>query len=205
MKVAPDAPGSEGMYQLLSDCVVPRPIALVSTIGPEGIQNVAPFSFFNAVSSSPPTIAVSVSRRQGELKDTLRNIEHSGDFVVNIVDDNIAEQMNATSADFPPEISEFQATGLTPVAGDRVAAPRVEEAPVSLECKLVQIVEIGQGPRRSALIIGEVILFHVRDGLFSNGRVDPQRLKAVGRLGGNLYSHTREIFEMVRPVYRPDA
>lgn len=203
MKIAPDAPGSEGMHHLLSDAVVPRPIALVSTVGPDGVQNVAPFSYFNAVSSSPPTIAFSVSRRQGELKDTLRNIEHSGEFVVNIVDDAIAEQMNATSADFPPEISEFQATGLTPIASDLVCAPRVGEAPVSLECKLVQIVDIGQGPRRSALIIGEVVLFHVRDGLYSNGRIDPQRLKAVGRLGGNLYSRTWEIFELVRPVYRP--
>ncbi|MDP2949082.1 MAG: flavin reductase family protein [Chloroflexota bacterium] len=191
------------MYQLLSDAVVPRPIALVSTIGPEGIPNVAPFSFFNAVCSSPPTIAFSVSRRRGELKDTLRNIQYGGEFVVNIVDDAIAEQMNATSADFPPEISEFQTTGLTPVASDLVGAPRVGEAPVSLECKLVQVVEIGQGPRRSALIIGEVVLFHVRDGLYLDGRIDPRRLKAVGRLSGNLYCRTWEIFEMVRPVYRP--
>jgi flavin reductase (DIM6/NTAB) family NADH-FMN oxidoreductase RutF len=164
---------------------------------------VAPFSYFNAVCSSPPTVAVSVSRRQGELKDTARNILHTRDFVVNIVDDAIAEQMNASSADFPPEISEFHVTGLTPVASDLVAAPRVGEAPVNLECKLVQIVELGRGPRRASLFIGEVVLFHIRDGLYTNGRVDARKLKAVGRLGGNQYCRTREIFEMVRPVYRP--
>jgi len=203
MKIDPRGPGGEGAYQLLSDAVVPRPIAFVSTLGPEGVPNVAPFSYFNAVCSSPPTVAVSVSRRQGELKDTARNIRHTRDFVVNIVDDAIAEQMNASSADFPPEISEFKETGLTPVASDQVAAPRVAEAPVSLECKLVRIVELGQGPRRASLFIGEVVLFHVRDDLYVSGRIDARKLKAVGRLGGNQYCRAREIFEMVRPVYRP--
>jgi len=203
MKIDPNVFEGEGAYRLLSDAVVPRPIALVSTVGPEGVYNVAPFSYFNAVSSSPPTVAVSVSRRQGELKDTLRNIEYSGDFVVNIVDDDLAEKMNATSADFPPEISEFQVVGLTPVAGDIISAPRVREAPISLECKLVQVVEIGQGLRRSALAIGEVLMFHIRDGLYQDGRIDPEQLKAVGRLGGNLYCRTSQIFEMERPVYRP--
>lgn len=205
MKIALDAPGSESMYQLLSDAVVPRPIALVSTVGPEGVFNVAPFSYFNAVSTSPPTVAFSVSRRQGGLKDTYRNVQHTREFVVNIVDEAIAQQMNASSADFPPEISEFQIAGLTPVASDMVCAPRVGEAPVSLECRVVQVVDIGKGPRRSALVIGEVVLFHVRDDLYSNGRIDPWRLKAVGRLGGNLYCRTSQIFEMVRPVYRPGS
>ncbi len=205
MRIAPEGPGSEGAYQLLSDAVVPRPIAFVSTIGPEGVPNVAPFSFFNAVCSSPPTVAVSVSRRQGAFKDTARNIRATREFVVNIVDDALAEQMNASSADFPPEVSEFKATGLTPVQGEMVRAPRVEEAPVSLECKLVQIVELGQGARRADLYIGEVVLFHVRDGLYVNGRIDPRRLKAVGRLGGNNYCRTHDVFEMVRPVFRPAA
>ena len=202
MKIAPGTIGNEAAYRILSSAVVPRPIGLVSTVGPDGVFNVAPFSHFNAVGTSPATVAFSVSRRQGEMKDTFRNVQHTGDFVANIVDDALAEQMNATAADYPPEISEFEIAGLTPVASDLVAAPRVGEAPVSLECRVVQVVDIGQGPRRSALVIGEVLLFHVRDDLYQDGRIDPWRLKAVGRLGGDLYCRTWEIFEMARPVYR---
>jgi len=178
MKIDPNAVGEERVRRLLGDAIVPRPIALVSTVGPEGVYNVAPFSFFNAVCYSPPTVAVSVSMREGEWKDTKRNIEYSGDFVVNIVDDDLAEKMNATSADIPQEISEFRAVGLTPIVCDIVSAPRVGEAPVSLECKLVQVVEMGQGSTRTALALGEVLMFHIRDDLYQNGRIPPKLLKA---------------------------
>jgi flavin reductase (DIM6/NTAB) family NADH-FMN oxidoreductase RutF len=178
-------------YKLLISSVVPRPIAFVSTLSADGILNLAPFSFFTAITARPPTIGFVSSRKGGETakKDTLHNIESGGEFVVNIVTEYIAEQMHQTGADYAPEIDEFALSGLSPVPSLLVKPPRVSESPINLECKLYRTVEIGDGePGSGTLIIGEIIIYHVDDRLLVNGRIDSTLLKPVGKLAGSEYS-----------------
>jgi flavin reductase (DIM6/NTAB) family NADH-FMN oxidoreductase RutF len=197
----------EGFSRVLTGVVVPRPIAFVSSISADGILNLAPFSFFNAVSYDPPTIVFSSSRYVGEdrgkRKDTLVNVEETGEFVVNVVVDSIAEAMNRTAAEYPAEVNEFDVAGLTPVPSDLVRPPRVAESPVNMECRLIQVIPIGQGKRQHGLVIGEIVLMHVRDDIISGHRIDHQKLRPTGRLAGNMYCYTADTFEMVRPVYNP--
>lgn len=196
----------DNFYRVLTGVVVPRPIAFVSTRSPDGVNNLAPYSFFNAVASNPPTIVFSSSRRAGsKSKDTLDNVEATGEFVVNIVSDDIAEAMNRTAAEFPADISEFDVAGLTPTPSDVVQAPRVAESPVNMECRLQQVVNLGEGDHQHGLVIGEVVLLHIRDDIIDGHRINHQLLKPTGRLAGSMYCHTGDVFEMVRPVYRPDA
>jgi flavin reductase (DIM6/NTAB) family NADH-FMN oxidoreductase RutF len=168
------------------------------------VHNLAPFSFFMAITGNPPTIAFSASPRGGEgsggHKDTLRNVQTTGDFVVNVVDDDRAAQMNLTSGDYPPEVDEFQVTGLTARPSVKVRAPRVAEAPVNMECRVLQIVPVGRSPHH--LVLGEIVHFHLRDDVYdaSTGRIDMARLRPVGRLAGNMYTHVHDLFEMKRPV-----
>jgi len=195
----------EGFNRVITGVVVPRPIAFVSTISPEGVLNVAPYSFFNVVSYNPAMVIISSSRHAGDKrKDTLANIENTGEFVVNIVVDDIAEAMNMTAAEYPAEDSEFDIAGLSPAPSDLVKPPRVAESPVNLECKLNQIIKLGEGSHEHGLVIGEVVLVHVRDDIIDGHRIDQQRLKPTGRLAGNMYCHTTDVFEMVRPSYQPD-
>jgi flavin reductase (DIM6/NTAB) family NADH-FMN oxidoreductase RutF len=130
----------------------------------------------------------------------VRNIEYTQDFVVNMVDDALAEQMNLTSGEYPPGVDEFALTGLTAAASSKVKAPRVAEAPISMECRVVQILPVGHGPH--SLVLGEIVYFHIRDDLYNphTGRIDMHKLHPVGRLAGNLYTHVHDIFEMKRPV-----
>ncbi len=196
----------EGFNRVLTGVVVPRPIAFVSSISAGGLVNLAPYSFFNAVSYSPPTIVFSSSRYVGEKeKDTLTNIEETGEFVVNVVVDDIADAMNRTAAEYPAEADEFEIAGLTPVPSQIVRAPRVAESPVNMECRLNQVVNIGEGLHQHGLVIGEIVLMHIRDDIIDGHRINHQRLRPTGRLAGNMYCHTAETFEMVRPVYQPDA
>jgi flavin reductase (DIM6/NTAB) family NADH-FMN oxidoreductase RutF len=188
---------STAVYKLLISSVVPRPIAWVSSVDPAGVPNVAPFSYFMAITDQPPTIAFSCSPRAAGKKDTLANIEAAREFVVNIVDDDRAEQMNLTSGDYAPDVDEFALVKLTAAQSAIVKAPRVAEAPINMECKLVQIIPVG----KASLILGQVVQWHVRDDVYdtATGRLDMHKLKPVGRLTGNLYSHIHEIFEMKRP------
>jgi flavin reductase (DIM6/NTAB) family NADH-FMN oxidoreductase RutF len=199
MELDPRTAPPEVAYKLLIGCVVPRPIAWVSTVGADGVNNLAPFSFFMGVCQEPPTIAFSSSPRAGDRKDTVRNALHTGDFVVNVVDDPLAEHMNLSSGDYPPEVDEFAVTGLTAVPGVKVKAPRVAEAPINLECRIAQVIPVGRGPNN--LVIGEIVHFHLRDDIYDarTGRVDMHRLRPVGRLAGHLYTHVHDIFEMKRP------
>jgi flavin reductase (DIM6/NTAB) family NADH-FMN oxidoreductase RutF len=193
------------VYKLLIGSVIPRPVAWVSSLSPDGVLNLAPFSFFQAVCEDPPTIIVSVGRRpEGEWKDTARNALASGEFVVNIVNMDVAEQMNRTSGDYPYGMSEFEIAGVTPAASQLVRPPRVAEAPSALECRLAQTVNLGQAPHGNLLLFGEVVSFYVRDDLYANGRIDAARLRPLGRLAGNQYLKPGEIFEMIRPKYRPE-
>jgi flavin reductase (DIM6/NTAB) family NADH-FMN oxidoreductase RutF len=167
--------------------------------------NLAPYSFFNAVAYDPPTIVFSSSRHAGDKrKDTLANIEETGEFVVNVVVDAIAEAMNCTAAEYPTEVDEFAIAGLTPLPSDLVKPPRVAESPVNMECRLNQIVPIGQGPHQHGLVIGEIVLLHIRDDIISGHRINHQKLQPTGRLAGSMYCHTADVFEMVRPVYNAE-
>lgn len=206
MEIDPRSMQPAAVYKLLIGCVVPRPIAWVSTASAAGVNNVAPFSFFMGVCNDPPTLAFSVGPRSGAsgagapgLKDTVRNIEAIGEFVVNVVDDALVERMNLTSGDYPPEADEFALAGLTPTPGVRVRAPRVREAPIGMECRASQILRVGHGPH--SLILGEILYFHLRDGLYNpaTGRIDMRQLQAVGRLAGEMYTRTHDLFEMKRP------
>ncbi len=193
------------IYKLMTGIIVPRPIALVSTMDRVGIANLAPFSFFNGIGSNPPTVLFCPTVRApnestGETrKDTLRNVEETGEFVVNIVNDAIASQANATSAEVPPEVDEFVLSGLTPLASVSVRPPRVAESPAQMECKLFQVVYTSRKPAGGVVVIGEVVRFHVREDLFSDFRIDPDGLDAVGRMAGNTWVRTRERVELIRP------
>jgi len=185
-------------YKLLIGSIVPRPIAFVSTISREGVTNLAPFSFFNAVCAEPPVICFSVSNRV-PAKDTITNIRATGEFVVNIVTEAIAKQMNECSGEYPAGVSEFEISGLTPEPSEIVKPPCVRESPVNMECKLIQIVDVSTRLGGASLIIGEVVRFHFDPAIADNFRIDPAKLRGIGRMGGNEYTRTRDRFEMIRP------
>jgi len=199
MNIDPVSLSQMDSYQLLVSLIVPRPIAFVSTVAENGIFNLAPFSFFTGICAKPPTICCSVVRRRGDKKDTVRNIETTGEFVVNVVSEHFAQAMNKTAADYLPEVDEFTVSGLSPVACDRVRPPRVGEALISMECKLVEIREYGEMPYVSSLIIGEVLMFHLDNEVHQHGVMDYAMLGAVGRMGRDLYCRTSDLFEMERP------
>ncbi len=186
--------------------IVPRPIALVSTRSPEGRANLAPFSFFMGVSGEPPLLALSVSTRAGEPKDTARNLVETGEFVVNAATEELAEAVNQASGDWPADIDEFALTGLTPAASVQVAAPRVLEAAFSLECRTHTVVALGKSPTDTRLVVGEVVWIHVRSDVLEPGAaplIDPALLRPIARLGRNHYTKLGEIFAMDRPRVKP--
>lgn len=194
-----DEIGPRDAHRLLIGLVVPRPIGWIGTVDREGIRNLAPFSFFNVVASEPPTVMFSPSAREDLRKDSLSNVQETREFTVNIVSVELASQMNVTSGRYPADVDEFEVAGLTPEPGVRVAAPLVAEAPAALECVVSQFVRIGEPPTGSMVVIGEVVAFHVREDLLDGTRVDQAALDALGRMGGPLYSRTRDLFEMQRP------
>lgn len=188
-------------YKLLNGSVVPRPIAFVSTCSPEGHRNLSPFSFFNVVCADPMALSFSVMRRgeTAEKKDTLLNIEETGEFVVNVVTEEIAAAANQTSAEFARGVDEFAIAGFTPLPADVVRPCRVAESPIHMECRLLQLVDLGNRPGSGTLVIGRVVRFHVWDEIYDQGRIDPAKFHAVGRLAGSSYARTRDTFELVRP------
>jgi flavin reductase (DIM6/NTAB) family NADH-FMN oxidoreductase RutF len=189
------------MYRFMIGIILPRPIAFVSTVDHGGAFNVAPFSYFNAVTNRPPLVGISINLRGGEPKDTLRNIRETGDFVVNAVNEPLLERVVRTSGDWPREVDEFQLTGLTAVKSDLVNSPRVGESPASLECRLHRIVELGD----AHFVVGEIVRAHVADEVLTGGHVDVAKLKPVGRLGGDGYSVVREVVLHARPRVGPQS
>jgi flavin reductase (DIM6/NTAB) family NADH-FMN oxidoreductase RutF len=192
------------VYKLMTGLIVPRPVALVSTVDRDGVPNVAPFSFFSGVGSNPPTVLFcpslrAIGNRPDDRKDTLRNVEQTGEFVINIVSDAIAAAANATSAEVGPEVDEFQLAGLTAIPSEVVRAPRVAESPAQMECKLLQVVITNHAPGGGVIVLGQIVRFHVNADLEQNFRIDPAKLDAVGRMAGNTWVHTRERFELERP------
>jgi flavin reductase (DIM6/NTAB) family NADH-FMN oxidoreductase RutF len=182
------------LYFLLNSIVVPRPIAWVSTVSQDGTLNLAPHSYFTVAASDPPSLAFTSI---GD-KDTVTNVRATGEFVVHVADHALVEQMNVTAANAPADVSEFDLAGVSAVAANKVAAPIVAEAPVAIECRLTQVVEVGNG----RVVIGECVAFHVAERLWDErDRVDPARLDAVARMGGSTYATTRDRFELRRPTY----
>ena len=202
VSINPDELPSAAAYRLLVSCVVPRPIAWVSTISSEGVLNLAPYSFFNAVSGSPLTVMFSVSSRRGRPKDTLINARQTGEFVLNVVDETLAEAMNQTSAEWDYEVDEFERAGLESIPSTVVRPPRVALARVALEAKVSQILPL-EGTD-STLVFGQVVCFQLQAGLRrDNGLVDANLLRPLTRLGGEEYATFGEVFTMARPP-RPE-
>jgi flavin reductase (DIM6/NTAB) family NADH-FMN oxidoreductase RutF len=189
-------------YAWMTQAIIPRPIAWVSTISPEGITNLAPFSFFQAVCSNPPTLMfVPTNNREGGKKDTLRNIEAVLEFVVNLVPYALAEPMNATAASLPYGQSEFAHANVATAPSAKVRPPRVAASPVSFECTLDRIVTIGSGVGAGNVVFGRIVALHVADSvLAADGKsIDPRKLDLIARLSGDYYMRTGELFTVVRP------
>lgn len=187
----------QDIYQALIGVVTPRPIAWVTTVSPSGLVNLAPFSFFNVFGVAPPIVVFSPGLRpDGSKKDTLRNVEATGEFVVNAAVVDLAAQVNASSKELPPDESEVELTHLHTTPSVKVKPPRITESPVHLECRVRQILAIGA----ANLVIGEVVMMHIRDEVLDDaGRVDPRKLRTIARMGGDFWCHTSDLFEQQRP------
>lgn len=190
------------VYGWMTSAIAPRPIAWVSTISAGGRTNLAPFSFFQGVTSNPPTLMfVPVNNREGQPKDTLRNIREVPEFVVHLVPYALAETMNACAATLPHGESEFEKFGIATAPATRVRPPRVAASPVAFECTLHQIVDIGEGPLAAHVVFGHIHLVHVADAVLgADGRIDAGKLDLIGRLSGQAYCRTRERFTLERPA-----
>jgi flavin reductase (DIM6/NTAB) family NADH-FMN oxidoreductase RutF len=177
-------------------CIVPRPIAWVTSVSADGVVNAAPFSAFCSVSTDPPMVGINIGRRGTGLKDTARNIAAAREYVVNIADETLLEQLHLSAVVYPPNVSELKELGLETAPSDFVRTPRILAAPVQLECVLFRIVEFG---RSTQFIVGEIKRFHVRDELCNNNKIDTERLRPIARVGGPTYAKLRE-FVSLKPV-----
>jgi len=189
-------------YKLLASLVIPRPIAWISTVNAAGVNNCAPYSFFNAFAEDPPLCMISFGPRQdGLAKHTLKNIQDTGEFVVNLVDEATANAMHVSAEEIPEEESEFEKTGLTPAPALRVRHPRIAEAPVSFECRVYKTLEITE---TRIFVFGEILLLHARKGIVdpATKRVDEAHYQPIGRLYANRYCTTRQRFAL--PGELPD-
>lgn len=188
-------------YRWLASTVTPRPIAWVSSVAADGTTNLAPFSFFQVISDDPPTLMVNVNHHaDGSLKDTLRNVQATGELVIHLVSFAQSQQMNASSAGLAHGQSEFEHCQIAHVVSNLVAPPRVADAVVAFECKVAEIQPYPRDNPNCSLIFAQVLLAHVRDDVLNEkGRADPHKLDLVGRLGGAAYTRTNDTFEMIRP------
>ena len=202
MELDPDTLNTRTMYEWMIHSILPRPIAWVSTLSCSGVSNLAPFSFFQGVCARPPTLMFCpVNHRDGSPKDTLRNIEATGEFVVNTVSAADAEAMNATSATLGFDESEFERFGVASAPSVKVRPPRVAGAALAFECRLDRVIRVSEGPAGGNLVLGRIVWMHVADGVIgSSGYPDPDRLDLVGRMGGTDYLRTRDRFPLDRPA-----
>jgi flavin reductase (DIM6/NTAB) family NADH-FMN oxidoreductase RutF len=202
MEIDPSNLPWKSIYKIMIGSILPRPIGWISSINREGEVNLAPFSFFNAVCPNPPTVLFCPNIRGVDkaAKDTLKNVRGTGEFVVNIVTERLAEAMNITSTEFPAEVDEFKSAGLTPAPAVKVSPPRVAESPIHYECQVTQIVEIGNLPGGGAIVIGQVLHLHIDDRLLiGQDKINLQSLQPIGRLAGAGYCRVTDLFEMPRP------
>ena len=201
-KIIPGQIPTKDLHQYIIGAVAPRPIAFVSTLDENGVQNLAPYSFFNAFSSNPPIVVFSSNRRVSDntTKDTLHNVRVNKECVVNVVPYSIVRQMSLASVEFPSEVSEFGKVGLTPEPSETVAAPRVLESPVNMECKVKDIIELGEHGGAGHLIICEVTMIAVAESVIHDDRLDPHKLDLMGRMGRNYY--VRASGDAVSEIYQ---
>jgi flavin reductase (DIM6/NTAB) family NADH-FMN oxidoreductase RutF len=209
MNVRPEQIPYRDFYRILLSSVAPRPIAWVSTLH-NGHLNLAPFSFFNAVSAKPPLLGFSPSLRlvdgHSSPKDTLHNIRETGEFVVNVVTFAVADAMNLTSGEYDSSVDEFALAKLNTRPSQVVRPPQVAESPVSFECKLNRIIDFGTEPPSGSLMIGEIVCVHLEESVLKEDRLDPDTLDLIGRMGGVQYSRTTERFDLKRPeVQHPET
>ena len=194
------------MHQILLSGVAPRPIALVSTISKDGILNLAPYSFFNAFASNPPIIAIgpAISAATGKIKDTYTNIIETGECTINAVTFDMTEQISLASCEFPPDVNEFEKTSLHPIESHKVRAPRVMESPFQMECALIESIALKRdiGGNGNIMLL-EVVKIHADEHAFSDGKLDPQKLDLVARMGYDYYcrAHGNAIFEVFKPKW----
>ncbi len=194
MLIPADSLGPEATYKLLTGMVVPRPIAWVTTLSTAGVVNLAPFSAFTFVSTKPPMVGMNIGRKAGRMKDTARNIHDTEEYVVNIADDSMIEAVHLSAIEYAPEISEAELLGLELAASTSVRVPRLAAAPASLECRLHRSISFGD--TGSEFMVGEIIQFHIRDGLYRDGKVDTAKLRPICRIGGPNYATLGEIVTM---------
>ena len=203
MIIDPTKQSFKNNHKLMIGSIVPRPIAFVSTKSTDGILNLAPFSYFNGVCSNPPTIMFAPARRgyDGLTKDTLNNIQDTNEFVVNIVSEDFVKPMVACATDYEKDVNEFEVSNLTPVDSLKVAPPLVKESKISFECQLNTIVEIGKAePGAGFVVIGTIVMFHVDDKVYKDGRIDLKELNPIGRLAGNSYTRVFDNFNVIRHI-----
>ncbi|HSZ62367.1 MAG TPA: flavin reductase family protein [Terriglobales bacterium] len=216
MDVVPSQLSHRELYNILINAVVPRPIAWVSTVSASGRSNLAPFSFFNAVCAKPPLLAFATGMRaphkseaatdeaEGHpgvhIKDTLRNVRETREFVINVVTFELAEAMNLSSGEYDVSVDEFELAKIASAPSRAVRPRRVADSPVSFECKLYQILDFNQEAEGGSLVIGEIVSAHIDERCLKEGRLNRDALDLIGRMGGMQYTRTTERFEMVRPV-----
>lgn len=201
ISIDPASQSERDNYKLLIGSIIPRPIAFVTTLAGDGTLNAAPYSYFNIVAANPPMVSVSVQRKNGVPKDTSRNAIEAGAFVVHISDESYVEQINLAAASLPPDESEVDFAGLTPVPSERIAVPGVAEAKIRMECVLEQAIPLGGTAASPAcdLLIGRVVCFHLDESVYGNGYIDPAALRPVSRLAGISYAKLGEMFAIERP------
>jgi flavin reductase (DIM6/NTAB) family NADH-FMN oxidoreductase RutF len=211
MDITPSEIAHRELYNILINAVVPRPIAWVSSLSASGQNNLAPFSFFNAVCAKPALLAFATGMRSPKkseaaagrsgavTKDTLRNVRETGEFVISVVPYELAEAMNLTSGEYDATIDEFEVAKVASAPSKAVRPPRVADSPVTFECKLYQILDFNPGPEGGSLVIGEIVSIHIDERHLKDGRLDRDSLDLIGRMGGMQYTRTTERFEMVRP------
>lgn len=202
MEINPTTLPHQSIYKILTGSVLPRPIGWISSIDLGGRPNLAPFSFFNAVCSNPPTVLFCSSIRgsDGKTKDTLNNVRATSEFVVNIVTEELLQAMNASSIEAPSDFDEFDYAGLTLAPSVVVKPPRVAESPIHFECKLREIIEIGNEPGGGSIVIGTIVHIHADDGvMIGEDKINLTALKPIGRLMGSGYCRVTDLIEIERP------
>jgi flavin reductase (DIM6/NTAB) family NADH-FMN oxidoreductase RutF len=203
MRIDPSDHGAEQVYRLMTGIVVPRPIAWVTSLSAAGVLNLAPFSAFTFVSQKPPMLAISVGREGNIFKDTAHNILATEEYVIHIADTPLMEAVHESSAEHPSDVSEVEALGLETLPSEKIGVPRLAAPPVAMECRFRQCLEFGE--LRSRLIVGEVVMIHIRDGLVSNGKVETGALDPIARIGGPRYAKLGDIVTLQTVFQTPKS
>jgi flavin reductase (DIM6/NTAB) family NADH-FMN oxidoreductase RutF len=199
MRIDPAYLDPETAYRLITGVVVPRPIAWVTSLSATGVLNLAPFSAFMFVAPKPPMLAISVGRKGNIYKDTAQNILNNEEYVIHIADSSLMNAVHESSTEHPSDVSEVDELGLATLPGERIKVPRLAAAPIAMECRFRQCLEFGE--TRSRLIVGEVLVFHIRDGLLNNGKIETEALDPIARIAGPRYARLGEIVTL-KPVFQ---